>query len=187
MALGDRLRELRQKLGMTQKQLAEHSGVTDATISRVESRQIKGLRGEALGRLAEALGVTVDYLLGRTDELTLNDVLKADGRARMLQELYGQLSERGRDMLIAFALWVRSDEQGLPKDRVYWKRMSESGPITRETADGSVGADGVKLFGATEQEESRSSADSAGGRAPEDAPERRRRRSSRSKPSEDAD
>lgn len=63
MGLGERLRRAREAKGLTQEQLGKLLNVTDATINRYE----KGTRQPApamLRRLAETLGVSVDYLLG---------------------------------------------------------------------------------------------------------------------------
>ena len=48
---------------MTQEQLAEASGLTQATISRLESGEIDQLKSNALSRLATALGTSVDNLM----------------------------------------------------------------------------------------------------------------------------
>lgn len=57
-----RLKQTRQKLGLTQKQLAEVSGVRQATISLYE-RNPQRVDLSNLEKLARALGVTVRSLL----------------------------------------------------------------------------------------------------------------------------
>jgi len=76
--LGDVLRVQRGKLNMNQRQLARASGITPATISRLESGQVKELKSEALKKLADALNITVDFLVGRTAHLTPDDVIQLD-------------------------------------------------------------------------------------------------------------
>lgn len=65
---GKRLRELRDARGWTQEQLAERAKVPAAMISHFET----GVRGapsaDNLVKLANALQVTIDYLLGRSEE-----------------------------------------------------------------------------------------------------------------------
>jgi transcriptional regulator with XRE-family HTH domain len=51
-----RIREERQRLGWTQTDLAYHSRVSNAEISRIESGRLKPSLGQ-LERLARALGV----------------------------------------------------------------------------------------------------------------------------------
>lgn len=65
---GRRLRELRDARGWTQGQLAERARVPPAMISHFET----GVRGapsaDNLVKLANALEVSLDYLLGRADQ-----------------------------------------------------------------------------------------------------------------------
>ena len=66
--LGERLRKLRKQRNLTQGQLATYGQVSQPTISQLESGWIQDITGEALARLAKALGTTTDYLLGLTDD-----------------------------------------------------------------------------------------------------------------------
>lgn len=60
---GARMAELLKKQGLTQKQLAELVGVTEATISRYMSGERTPKSG-ILANIATALHTTSDYLLG---------------------------------------------------------------------------------------------------------------------------
>ena len=111
MSLGKRVKWLREKLRMNQKQLAEASSITQATISRIESGQVKELRSEALKRLAEALRVTVDYLVGRTHTLTPTDIVGSDPTAQYIFRGYGTLSSAGRQQLKDFVRFLEQQEQ----------------------------------------------------------------------------
>jgi transcriptional regulator with XRE-family HTH domain len=85
--LGQRIKLLRrQKLNITQEKLAEAMGVSKSTISQWES-DTNEPSVEALIKLADLFGVTVDYLLGRyteeeqkflrdVDELTPEDLME---------------------------------------------------------------------------------------------------------------
>ena len=62
---GKRLREVRLERGITQEQLAEMADISRVMIGRYETTdQLPAL--DTLVRLADALGVSTDYLLGRT-------------------------------------------------------------------------------------------------------------------------
>ena len=64
--LGQRLKELREEKGFTQKQLAEKLGINSVTYLHYEKEQ----REPPLALLADIsrfYGVTVDYLLGLSD------------------------------------------------------------------------------------------------------------------------
>lgn len=65
MSFGQNLAALRIEKGLCQKEVASHMNVTTATISNYETdRHFPA--AEALCKLADFYGVTVDYMLGRT-------------------------------------------------------------------------------------------------------------------------
>lgn len=64
MSLGRTLKALRQKKSLNQKTLSVLSGVSQATISRIETGRVLQLRSSGLKSLAGALGVSVDFLMG---------------------------------------------------------------------------------------------------------------------------
>lgn len=66
MSIGKRIYELRQELDIKQKELAEKVDITEATLSRYENGK-RNPNAEIAGKIAKALGVTTDFLLGRTD------------------------------------------------------------------------------------------------------------------------
>lgn len=60
--LGQRIREERRRLNLTQAQLAEEINISDTYMGAIE-RGERSLTLDTLVRLANRLGVTVDYLL----------------------------------------------------------------------------------------------------------------------------
>ena len=60
--IGQRIIERRKKLGITQEALAEISDVTTQFVSYAESGK-RAMRPENLLKIANALGVSTDYLL----------------------------------------------------------------------------------------------------------------------------
>jgi len=67
MTFPERLRQLRAEAGMSQKKLAEKSGISPNSIMRYESGKVDPT-SFMLCCLADALGVTTDYLLGRSEK-----------------------------------------------------------------------------------------------------------------------
>lgn len=67
--VGDRIRELRVAKGLKQTDLAAQAGVKKAYISRLETGDAKGCSVTTMAGIAVALGVTVDHLLGLSDDL----------------------------------------------------------------------------------------------------------------------
>ncbi|NVL91325.1 MAG: helix-turn-helix transcriptional regulator [Desulfobacterales bacterium] len=81
MSLGQRIKNSREALRITQQELAEALGVTPQHISGIE--QEKGDPSlSILPRLAEELGVTTDYLLSGKDGVITDTIpaIKADKR-----------------------------------------------------------------------------------------------------------
>lgn len=67
--IGERLKKLREELGLTQVALAEISFISNTHICRLEANKIGNeIRTSSLYRLADALGTSVAYLLGREDD-----------------------------------------------------------------------------------------------------------------------
>ncbi len=64
----ERLKMAREELGWSQRDLSKKSGVSQATISRHEIRLRPVTNIENIVCLAGALAVSVDYLLGLTDD-----------------------------------------------------------------------------------------------------------------------
>ncbi len=69
MPLGRNLKELRQKQSLNQKDLSDRSGVSQATISRIETGRVRQPGSSALKNLADALGVSTDSLIDDTAHL----------------------------------------------------------------------------------------------------------------------
>lgn len=73
--LRTRITQARDQQGMNQAELAEKAGVTPAAISQIE----KGTRIPTipvLHRIADVLGVSLDYLSGKTARSELQDLLQ---------------------------------------------------------------------------------------------------------------
>ena len=68
--LGKRIREERQRLNLTQAQLAESIDISDTYMGAIE-RGERSLTLDTLVRLVNRLGVTVDYML--SDSVSDND------------------------------------------------------------------------------------------------------------------
>ena len=68
MDIGERIRERRESLGMTQSELARAVGYTSrSTINKIE-RDGRGISQDKIVAIAKALKVTPSYLMGWEDE-----------------------------------------------------------------------------------------------------------------------
>ncbi len=79
MEIGKRVRERREKLGLTQQELAQELSVTHQHISRVETDQVAPSL-DLLVRLSAKLGTSNDWLLTGTDRPNLEpgEAIRAD-------------------------------------------------------------------------------------------------------------
>ncbi|ABO51296.1 transcriptional regulator, XRE family [Desulforamulus reducens MI-1] len=68
--LGQRIKELREKFSLTQKDLALVIGFTSARSIQYIEADKRGLDHNALITLADYFNVSLDYLLGRSDDPT---------------------------------------------------------------------------------------------------------------------
>jgi transcriptional regulator with XRE-family HTH domain len=66
--LGARIRKCRGTRGWSISKLARAAGVSQGYLSDVENGKIASPSGTAIGKLAEALNVSSDHLLGLTDD-----------------------------------------------------------------------------------------------------------------------
>lgn len=66
MAVGDRVKELREQMNISQNKLAKLAGISQAAISILESGK-KSPTVDTLGRIAQALGCAVSDLTGEDD------------------------------------------------------------------------------------------------------------------------
>lgn len=87
---GERLAKARQEAGLTQLQLAERIGVSQRVVTYWE-RQPVALRAEQLAQLADVLGVSADFLLGRQ-----NGRPRSSGPAGKMRQLFDAASRLPR-------------------------------------------------------------------------------------------
>ena len=74
MTFGERIIMLRKQLKMSQDDLAKKIGTSAPIIGRYERNEIKPSI-EVAAKIAEELGVTVDYLLGNSDNMVMDKKL----------------------------------------------------------------------------------------------------------------
>lgn len=100
MEFGARLKKIRQGREISQRELERQSGITQAQISRYEHGE-SNPSAEATKRLANALNVTVGYLI----EGTSQDIAEEQFSDRSLLEQFRkieQMDEREREVVKIF-------------------------------------------------------------------------------------
>ena len=117
--LQKRLLLSRRDLGWNQDQLEAQSGVSRGYISNIERGHTKNVGIEMIFSLANALGISVAYLLGITDDplkdLSEEDSLsnnneELDGLTREFITIYQQLSDDKKGILLNLARMLRNSD-----------------------------------------------------------------------------
>ncbi len=104
MTVGERLREKREALGLTLKEVASHEGITLQYLSKLERGINDPSVWHLLARLASRYGCSTDYLLGITDDPA------PAGRTSEIEQIYERLSEARRADVLGLAQnWLREE------------------------------------------------------------------------------
>lgn len=100
---GTKIRDLRRKMGLSQKQLAERAGVTQPTISDMERQVTMDPGSETLLRVATALGVPLGKIMGAA-------VPKGTDLSAQMLAVFAELDDGHKEALIqaAKALLLRN-------------------------------------------------------------------------------
>jgi transcriptional regulator with XRE-family HTH domain len=77
MGFSERLKELREKKGLSQEALAEELKIPRSSITHYENTDDRLPRKERLNEIANFFNVSVDYLIGRTDTTEFKEAEKA--------------------------------------------------------------------------------------------------------------
>ena len=101
MTMGDRIKDLRERIGLTQEELGEKIGVQKSAIRKYEKGEVENIKRSAIGVMADLFGVTPDYILFGVK----NDDAPAlyTTEEQELIELYRGLDAAGQAALIGAA------------------------------------------------------------------------------------
>lgn len=123
-ALGQKLRRLREKREWTQKYAAKIFGITNAALSNYE-RGERTPDANMLKKFAEVYGVSIDFLVGREENvinntLESNLIVKDESGLRYIDELIGKpaveiikdigmLDAKEKELLYIFLLGIKAN------------------------------------------------------------------------------
>ena len=96
---GEKIRELRKARGLNQDQLAELASLNRVTIAKYESGRVEP-GAQALARIADALDVSTDVLLGRAEEPPDKVDRPRTTEARILARGVDQMPPEKREQLL---------------------------------------------------------------------------------------
>jgi len=117
---GERIRELRKARGLNQDQLAELASLNRVTVAKYEAGRVEP-GAQALSRIADALEVSTDALLGRTNEIPdVKSTIKTD-EAWILAKGVDRLPEEERKKTLAVVQAMFAQYQN------YFRREDDDG------------------------------------------------------------
>lgn len=92
--LGDKIRDLRKEKKLTLDKLAELTGSSKSYIWELENKTPPRPSAEKLSKIAEQLGVTIEYLLDEKNQLKAEDAVDAE-----FYRKYRNLSDETREKI----------------------------------------------------------------------------------------
>ncbi len=97
MNIGDKVRELRERAGMTQEELADLMGVQRNTVWRWENNRA-GLRGENIQRMSSVLNVDASELIPLNSDVSIQEKMKPESKRGELPGLayWGGVADNAR-------------------------------------------------------------------------------------------
>lgn len=78
MTIGERIKEIRTKLGVSQVSFADKIGVSKQTLYKYENNIITNIPSDKIEAIAEIGGISPSYLMGWDDEVNLTPLTKFD-------------------------------------------------------------------------------------------------------------
>ena len=103
MCFSKRMKQSREKQGMTLAELGKKIGKTEATVQRYESGNIKNLKNDTIENIAKALNVNPAYLMGWID----NNEQKEKPN-HLAAHLDGDLTDEEWQEILDYAEYIRS-------------------------------------------------------------------------------
>ena len=105
---GEKIRELRLAAKLSQEQLAELSSLNRVTIAKYESGKIEP-GAQALSRIADALDVSADTLLGRSGDEVVHIAKPRTEESRIISECVDKMPQEDRERALNVLKAVYSD------------------------------------------------------------------------------
>ena len=110
MFFGNRIKQLRNELGLTQEDFAKKIGYTRTAISAWEIGRNEPSNADTV-KIANFFGCSIDYLLGKTDVRNpgkqIDDVLN-EAMIGMSKEEYDKLTDMQKKQIRDFAIFVKN-------------------------------------------------------------------------------
>lgn len=113
----DRVEGAIEKRDLNSKKLARMTGISEAAISKLLSGKTPGMSAVYLARIAKELKVSVDYLMGFTDDPLPKGLTKEHLIIELVQISQDLTNRRRRDLIATARAYLESEKElkGNPK------------------------------------------------------------------------
>lgn len=111
--IGSQIVKARERIGWSQSALAKYTGIGRATLYRYEAAERAGIHPSNLMKIADATGVTVDFLLGRDG--IAQRIKRARGRRQMTQQ---ELADRLNVTVGTVRRWETVGDTGIDPSKL---------------------------------------------------------------------
>lgn len=98
--MAQRIKELRQKKGLTLEQVADVVGVGKSTVRKWETGMIANMRRDKIASLAKALGTTPEYLMGWDEKETSPSEPQLTEGEKILLDLFNRVPEDQQQLVL---------------------------------------------------------------------------------------
>lgn len=136
MSVGNRIKQCREAINMTQGELGALCGTSKQTIFKYESGLVTNIPLSRLGRIATALGVTEAYLMGWDETQPIEEsplfqrMMEETAEQPAVPDWYNELSEEDK-VLVQLIMNLPADKKRMLTDLAKsWKPPVSEG--TRE-------------------------------------------------------
>lgn len=112
LSTGERIANIRRKLKLTQDGFAKKIGISRAALSHYEKDR-REPDYETLNKIADYCEVTIDYLLGRSDDPILNKEQQEEYNEleRIIESLPEDEKKKVINMIRAYADWTHASNE----------------------------------------------------------------------------
>lgn len=101
---GSRIKQLRERKGWTQLDLALKVGMNNSVLSRIEANK-RPVEAQELKKFADEFGVSTDYLLDKNNKSIVNEGLEGylmDDQVIKAAEIFSRIPKEHQDNLLDF-------------------------------------------------------------------------------------
>lgn len=121
VGVGNILRQRRETLGLTQRDIASFVGVTESAVSRWESGEIGNMRRDKIAKLAEKLEISPLVIMGAENFVDKPTTLSLE--QEMLLNCFDDMNQEGKAMTLGL---VRSLRVAHPKRKTTPNAVSQN-------------------------------------------------------------